>query len=80
MPWAKVLARDTCPQGNLMSVSEDFGEFLDPVPGCYFFIGSRNEDKGFVYGHHHPKFDIDEDAMATGIESMSRAAVKYLQS
>lgn len=66
--------------GNLMSVSEDFGEFLDPVPGCYFFIGSRNEDKGFVYGHHHPKFDIDEEAMATGIQAMSRAAIKYLQS
>ena len=66
--------------GNLMSVSEDFGEFLDPVPGCYFFIGSRNEEKGFVYGHHHPKFDIDEEAMGTGIEAMSRAAIKYLQS
>ena len=71
---------DNVTQGNLMSVSEDFGEFLDPVPGCYFFVGSRNADKGFVYGHHHPKFDIDEDAMAIGIESMSRAAVKYLQS
>ncbi len=66
--------------GKLMSVSEDFGEFLDPVPGCYFFIGSRNEEKGFVYGHHHPRFDIDEEAMATGIEAMSRAAIKYLQS
>ncbi len=70
---------DRVSAGNLMSVSEDFGEFLDPVPGCYFFIGSRNERKGFVYGHHHPKFDIDEEAMATGIEAMSRAAVKYLQ-
>jgi amidohydrolase len=67
-------------QGNLMSVSEDFGEFLDPVPGCYFFIGSRNEEKGFVYGHHHPKFDIDEEAMAIGVEAMSRAAIRYLQS
>lgn len=66
-------------RGNLMSVSEDFGEFLDPVPGCFFFVGSRNEAKGFVYGHHHPKFDIDEEGMAVGIEAMSRAAVKYLQ-
>ncbi|MCO5222673.1 MAG: M20 family metallopeptidase [Thermomicrobiales bacterium] len=66
-------------EGNLMSVSEDFGEFLDPVPGCYFFVGSRNEDKGFVYGHHHPKFDIDEEAMATGIEAMARSAIRYLQ-
>lgn len=74
------LGDDKVSQGNLMSVSEDFGEFLDPVPGCYFFVGSRNAEKGFVYGHHHPRFDIDEEAMAVGIESMSRAAVKYLQS
>ncbi|HET9661308.1 MAG TPA: M20 family metallopeptidase [Thermomicrobiales bacterium] len=74
------IGADKVSQGNLMTVSEDFGEFLDPVPGCFFFVGSRNEEKGFVYGHHHPKFDIDEEGMAVGIESMSRAAVKYLQS
>lgn len=77
---AEGFGKERISQGNLMSVSEDFGVFLDPIPGCYFFIGSRNEDKGFIYGHHHPKFDIDEEAMATGIEAMSRAAVKYLQS
>ena len=77
---AEGLGPDRVSQGNLMSVSEDFGEFLDPVPGCFFFVGSRNEEKGFIYGHHHPKFDIDEEAMATGIEAMSRAAVKFLQS
>jgi amidohydrolase len=74
------IGEENVSQGRLMSVSEDFGEFLDPVPGCYFFVGSRNPDKGFIYGHHHPKFDIDEEGMAVGIESMSRAAVKYLQS
>lgn len=74
------IGEENVSQGRLMSVSEDFGEFLDPVPGCFFFVGSRNPDKGFIYGHHHPKFDIDEEGMAVGIESMSRAAVKYLQS
>jgi amidohydrolase len=77
---AEGIGADNVSQGKLMSVSEDFGQFLDPVPGCYFFVGSRNEEKGFIYGHHHPKFDIDEEGMAVGIESMSRAAVKYLQS
>ena len=77
---AEGIGEENVSQGKLMSVSEDFGEFLDPIPGVYFFVGSRNEDKGFVYGHHHPRFDIDEEAMAVGIESMSRAAIKYLQS
>ena len=71
---------DRVVDGPLKSVSEDFGDFLDPVPGCFFFIGSRNPERGLIYGHHHPKFDIDEEAMATGIEAMSRAALKYLES
>jgi amidohydrolase len=48
------------------------------VPGCYFFVGSRNEEKGFVWGHHHPKFDIDEDAMATGVSMLAGTAIRFL--
>jgi amidohydrolase len=52
--------------------------FLAEVPGCYFFVGSRNEEKGFVYPHHSPKFDIDEDALPIGLEIMTRLAHHYL--
>ena len=30
------------------------------VPSCFFCVGSRDEASGKVWGHHHPKFDIDE--------------------
>ena len=46
---------------------EDFAEYLQTVPGCYFYIGSMNKEKGIVYGWHNPKFDIDEDGLETGV-------------
>ena len=64
--------------GPLLSVSDDVAELLARVPGCYFFVGSRNRDRGLTWGHHHPRFDIDEDAMAIGVEVMTRAALAFL--
>ena len=67
-------------EGQMKGPSEDFSEFMQLVPGCYFFVGSRNESKGYVWGHHHPKFDIDEDAMATGISMLAGTAIRFLES
>ncbi len=57
---------------------EDYSAFLDRVPGCYFFIGSRNPSKGFVNPHHSSKFDFDEDALANGLAVMMEASKIYL--
>lgn len=50
--------------------AEDFSLFLDQIPGCFYFIGSANQEKELNYGHHHPRFDFDEQAMAIGTASM----------
>ncbi len=55
--------------------SEDMAEFLTRVPGCFFFVGARNEARGIVYGHHHPRFDIDEDALPIGVGVMTATAL-----
>ena len=34
---------------------EDFTAFSAIVPSTYLFIGSRNEELGFDFPHHHPK-------------------------
>lgn len=62
-----------------MMGSEDMAFFMEQAPGCYFMVGARNEEKGFVHPHHNPRFDFDEDAMSIGAELMTRAALKYLQ-
>lgn len=48
--------------------AEDMGVFLQARPGCYFWLGARNEGKGIAGRHHDPAFVIDEDALAIGVE------------
>lgn len=57
---------------------EDFAYFLRARPGCFWFVGSRNEARGLTYGHHHPRFDIDEAALPIAIESLVAVTLHYL--
>lgn len=57
---------------------EDMSFFLQEVPGCYFFLGSANSQKGLNFPHHHPRFDFDETALPLGIEIFSRCVETYL--
>jgi len=59
-------------------VSEDMAYFLEEIPGCYFMVGSGNPDRGIIYGHHHPKFDFDEEAIPRAAALMSSAALVLL--
>lgn len=49
-----------------LMVSENFGDFLEVYPGLMAFIGVRNESCGACFPHHHPQFNIDEDALHLG--------------
>ncbi len=60
------------------SVSDDMAYFLDAVPGCYFLVGAKNDGKDARYPHHHPHFNVDEDALPIGVEVLARAAVELL--
>lgn len=53
--------------------AEDMSLVLEQVPGCYFFVGGRNEAIGASYPHHHPKFNVDEGCLAIGARSMASA-------
>jgi len=59
---------------------EDFAYFSLEVPSCFFYVGVGNEERGIVWGHHHPKFDIDEEGMAAGLATMTGAILRYLNS
>ena len=51
--------------------AEDFSFFSQKIPACFFRLGVRNEDLGIVYEVHHPKFDIDENAIKFGTGLMA---------
>ena len=59
-------------------VSEDMALMMQRVPGCYFFVGSANPAKGLDAPHHHPRFNIDEDALPRAAALMASSAVHLL--
>lgn len=58
--------------------AEDFAYYLQHVPGCFMLVGAGNQDKGVIHPHHHPRFDIDEDAMLHAAGLMIKMAESYL--
>ncbi len=58
---------------------EDFSFFLNERPGAMFMVGSNNPERGLIWGHHHPRFDIDEESLAVGLETMTLIVMKYLE-
>src|SRR3954454_15850702 len=58
---------------------DDFSAYLERAPGCYAFIGAGDEASGATFPHHHPRFRIDERALATGVRlhvDVARRALK----
>jgi len=58
---------------------EDMAFFLQAVPGCYFFLGSANTERGLAYPHHHPRFNFDETALGLGVELFARCVERFCQ-
>lgn len=82
-PLLKEAAIDAVGEENLMELpptmgGEDFSYFSLERPSFFFMVGVRNEDLGIVWPHHHPKFDLDEEGMAPGIETMANAVMQCL--
>jgi amidohydrolase len=55
---------------------EDFAYYLQKVPGTFFFTGAKPVGVDTTYPHHHPKFDIDENAMLLAAKTLGTAALK----
>jgi amidohydrolase len=51
--------------------AEDFGYYSQKIPGCFYRLGVMNREKGIVSGVHTPTFNIDEDAIETGMGIMA---------
>ena len=73
----EVLRSDAVFEDVMTMGSEDMALFLDRSPGCFFLLGSSNGEKGLSEPHHSPRFDIDEDVLALGLEIVTRAIVKF---
>lgn len=66
--------------GNFQTMgSEDMAFMMQEVPGCYFFIGSANQEPGLSFPHHHPRFDIDERSLPIAVALMAGSTLDLLK-
>jgi amidohydrolase len=59
--------------------AEDFSEYSQHMPACFFRLGVRNEKENITYPVHHPKFDADKEAVRYGALSLAYFASSLLQ-
>lgn len=58
-----------------ITVSEDFACYLERVPGAYVLVGAKPAGIDKPFPHHHPRFDIHEDALPVATTLLTHAAV-----
>ena len=59
--------------------SEDFSFMMQDIPGCFMFVGSANAEKGLNFGHHHPRFNIDEACLPPAAAIIAQSATTILE-
>ncbi|ECB9830821.1 amidohydrolase [Listeria monocytogenes] len=62
---------------DMLSGSEDFAYYLQKIPGVFFYIGAKPKNTLNAYFNHHPKFDIDEDALLVAAKSVADVVLDY---
>lgn len=57
--------------------TEDFSYFAATRKACFFNLGVRNEDKGYIHPIHSNKFAADEDSLSIGIKVFLNSILKF---
>ncbi|MEN8225812.1 MAG: M20 family metallopeptidase [Bacteroidota bacterium] len=69
------LGEDKVKALEMRMTAEDFAYYAQKIPGCFFRLGTRNEEKGITSNLHSATFDIDEASLETGTGIMAWLAV-----
>ena len=63
---------------DLWMAAEDFAYYTQQVDACFYRLGTRNESLGITSSVHTPTFNVDEDALETGMGLMAWVALSEL--
>ncbi len=58
---------------------EDFGLYLEQVPGAFFRLGTCSEAKGTCVPQHNSRFNVDDDALNIGMKVLTAVAVRAMR-
>lgn len=57
---------------------ESFAYFSLKRPSAFYYLGTRNEEKGIIHPLHSNLFDADEECIAVGVAIQCETAVRYI--
>jgi amidohydrolase len=64
---------------DMRMTAEDFAYFSQHMPACFYRLGTASPtDDSKSYGVHNSRFDIDEDALKTGMGLMAWLTIQHL--
>ncbi|MBL7919452.1 MAG: amidohydrolase [Bacteroidia bacterium] len=72
------LGKENVEELPLRMTAEDFAFITQKVPSCFFRLGTANKEQGITSGVHTPTFNIDENALETGVGLMAWLTVNEL--
>lgn len=58
---------------------ESFAYFSMERPSAFYYLGSRNENKGIVHPAHGNLFDVDENCIPIGVAIQCRSVYNFLR-
>jgi len=73
----KILGKEKLIEVKPSMGGEDFSYYTNEVPGVFFRLGTNNS-ADTSYPNHHPKFNVDEQALHYGSAILSQFAFDYL--
>jgi len=74
----RAVGEENAVEAQAVMGGEDFAHYGQHVPGCFIFLGVRNEAMGAVHGLHTPFLLIDEAALPVGVRAHALMALDYL--
>lgn len=60
-----------------LMISEDFSYYQKRVPGLFLLLGSRNQERGYVYPLHNNRFNFNEEILILGIQMFYNLFNRY---
>lgn len=74
----EILGEDKVKDLPQLMTAEDFAWYSQKIPACFYRLGTSNPEKGIKAKQHTSNFNIDENAMRIGIETMTYITMKML--
>ncbi|AOT69875.1 M20 metallopeptidase family protein [Geosporobacter ferrireducens] len=80
----KTVVSDICGENGMVDPTpsmggEDFSIYTELAPGCFYWLGVGNPEKGCMYQWHNPRFDADEDALIIGSAVLAQSAINAME-